>query len=404
MIFNTTIRTVQGGGSGDITITGGGNPFMTADGDLFMTEDGASFSVNGNDRIVDVENFPHIAPENLVYKREETRLDPDYMTRTYTQYGIPLTRNLEVFQKSDPSNTTQVWFSFEGSTPMEYLTAVRLFGLPIQGYKVVDRISDWDKSDIYYIYIIRSCNVSCVYSSGQWGTAYLQQVDTLEEARTNTSNKMVVYYGDDDEWQRLYKKTALSDVYKELTTLKSVIKGDANEVDLDILEIGSYSFYEKSFLKTVKVKETKSIGIRAFAKCWNLKLIDTSAENIHGDAFEDCHNLRAVILRGDYICNGDGTNSGTNYATDIFKNCYRLSGTVNEEYNPDGLKDGYIYVPLSVIDEYKTYYYWDSVASQFRPWVKDINELYSLDRTKYTIACCGDVEVKYNGTSWVDLR
>ena len=403
MLFNPAIynitQTIVGGG-------GGGSSLLDSEGSLFMTADEEAFCVDGNDRMVDVTEFPHVAPENLVYKREETRFDTNYVTQTYTQYGIPLTRNLEVFQKSDPSNTTQAWFSLDGSTPIEYLTAIRSFGLPIQGYKVVDRISDWDKSDIYYIYIIRSCNVCCVYSSRQWDTEYFRQVDTLEEARTNTSPKIVVYYGDDDEWQRLYKKTALSDVYKELTTLKSVIQGDANEADLDILEIGSYSFYQKSYLKTVKVKETKSIGYYAFAKCSNLKLIDTSAENIGYHAFEDCYNLRAVILRGDYICNRDGINSGATYTTDIFINCYRLSGTVNEEYNPDGLKDGYIYVPLSVIDKYKTYHYWDSMASQFMPFVETMSELYALDTSKYTIAYLGSFgqECKYENGGWRNLR
>ena len=72
--------------------------------------------------------------------------------------------------------------------------------------------------------------------------------------------------------------------------------------------------------------------------------------------------------------------------------------------NPNGLKDGYIYVPLSVIDEYKSDSRWWDYESQIHPLVKGLNELYSLDTTKYTIACVGDVETKYNGSYWVDLR
>lgn len=50
-----------------------------------------------------------------------------------------------------------------------------------------------------------------------------------------------------------------------------------------------------------------------------------------------------------------------------FSNCYHILGTVNATYNPEGLKDGYIYVPDALVDSYKAATNWSTYASQIRP-------------------------------------
>jgi hypothetical protein len=66
--------------------------------------------------------------------------------------------------------------------------------------------------------------------------------------------------------------------------------------------------------------------------------------------------------------------------TSAFSNCNHFHGTVNSQYNPDGLKDGYIYVPKALLsDEDETMDYrratnWSTFASQFRA-IEDYPEI-----------------------------
>ena len=47
-----------------------------------------------------------------------------------------------------------------------------------------------------------------------------------------------------------------------------------------------------------------------------------------------------------------------------FYNSYHIEGTKNTTYNPNGLKDGYIYVPASLLSQYKVATNWTKHASQ----------------------------------------
>ena len=53
-----------------------------------------------------------------------------------------------------------------------------------------------------------------------------------------------------------------------------------------------------------------------------------------------------------------------------------MHGTVNTKYNPNGLKDCYIYVPSALIDSYKAATNWTTFSTQFRAL-----ENYTLDGT-----------------------
>ena len=54
--------------------------------------------------------------------------------------------------------------------------------------------------------------------------------------------------------------------------------------------------------------------------------------------FSDCYELvKIFISQTDSVCSLGNK--------DAFTNCYHILGTTDQFYNPDGLKDGYIYVP-----------------------------------------------------------
>lgn len=55
-------------------------------------------------------------------------------------------------------------------------------------------------------------------------------------------------------------------------------------------------------------------------------------------------------------------------------NCYHFHGTVNANYNPNGLKDGFIYVPRKFVESYKVATNWSAFASQFRA-IEDYPEI-----------------------------
>lgn len=155
--------------------------------------------------------------------------------------------------------------------------------------------------------------------------------------------------------------------------------------------MGSYTFYECPSLTSVNLPLVKGIGNSAFQRCRKLTSVNfpkattvgnnafyscsylTSvdfplATSLGVQVFSNCYNLKAVVLRSDSICSLSNTNA--------FTNCYHFHGTVNATYNPDGLKDGYIYVPAALVESYKTATNWSEFATQFRAL-----EDYTVDGT-----------------------
>ena len=113
-----------------------------------------------------------------------------------------------------------------------------------------------------------------------------------------------------------------------------------------------------------------TIKVYAFYNCSSLTTVDLpAATSVGANAFNSCYSLTTLILRNTTkVCTLSNTNA--------FTNCYHYYGTVNSKYNPDGLQDGYIYVPASLIDDYKTATNWSTLATQFRAL-----EDYTVDGT-----------------------
>ncbi len=120
--------------------------------------------------------------------------------------------------------------------------------------------------------------------------------------------------------------------------------------------IGSYAFSGCSNLKSIKLPHVSKINSMTFASCSNLKTVDLGICNSIGNyAFSTCPRLTAVVLRSSSVCTLTYTNA--------FTNCYHILGTTNNTYNPNGLKDGYFYVPRSLINSYKSASNWATYSS-----------------------------------------
>ena len=120
-----------------------------------------------------------------------------------------------------------------------------------------------------------------------------------------------------------------------------------------------------------------------FSGCNNVKKIDLSLYAIESTSncnyvFQNCYSLKAVIIRSIpysyYVL-----------ASNSFQNCYHILGTTNSTYNPNGAKDGYIYVPRAKISTLSSASNWSTYASQFRAledYTKDGTTTGEFDDTK----------------------
>lgn len=122
-------------------------------------------------------------------------------------------------------------------------------------------------------------------------------------------------------------------------------------------------------LTQVKFPLVESVGYYSFGSCRVLEKVDLpSVTGITDSAFSNCSSLKTFILRSENIVKANGSN--------VFNNCCHILGTVDLTYNPNGLKDGYIYVPRALIEDYKVATNWTTYESQFRAL-----EDYTVDGT-----------------------
>ncbi len=88
----------------------------------------------------------------------------------------------------------------------------------------------------------------------------------------------------------------------------------------------------------------------------HMKLTSTSGTNSFAS---NCYSLTKLIIRNMNTIPALNTNS--------FNNCYHFTGTTNSKYNPQGLKDGRIYVPDDKVDALKTATNWSKYADIIVP-------------------------------------
>ncbi len=145
--------------------------------------------------------------------------------------------------------------------------------------------------------------------------------------------------------------------------------GFSNAYFPSVTSIGATSFGYNTALTSANFPKLTETAGSAFASCPSLVSVDLpKATTIATYSFEKCYSLKAVILRKETVCTLDNTSA--------FTGCYHFLGTVDSTYNPNGSKDGYIYVPSALINTYKTASNWSNYASQFRAL-----ESYTVDGT-----------------------
>ena len=120
------------------------------------------------------------------------------------------------------------------------------------------------------------------------------------------------------------------------------------------------AFRSCSQLTSVELPACLSVGTNAFNSCSRLTSVELPAcTTVNNYAFNGCSQLTSVVLRSESVCKLSNINA--------FTKCYHILGTANATYNPDGLKDGYIYVPDALVEDYKVATNWSTYADQIKP-------------------------------------
>lgn len=116
-------------------------------------------------------------------------------------------------------------------------------------------------------------------------------------------------------------------------------------------------------LTTIPLLNTSNVTNMSFmfSACGKLTKIDISKlADSNNDRFAyNCYSLKTLIIRT--------MNTIPSLYSDVFTNCYHFYGTVNATYNPDGLKDGRIYVPDDKVESLKAATNWSVFADIIVP-------------------------------------
>ena len=131
------------------------------------------------------------------------------------------------------------------------------------------------------------------------------------------------------------------------------------EIDLPNVTSTGYGVFSNSVsIKNVNLPNIADVQSSLFYNCSGLISINISkVKNIYAASFSNCYSLKEILIeQTDKVC--------TLANTSVFTNCYHILGTTNFTYNPNGLKDGYIYVPASLLSQYKVATNWITYASQ----------------------------------------
>ena len=142
-----------------------------------------------------------------------------------------------------------------------------------------------------------------------------------------------------------------------------------------VTSVGNSICTDCTNLISVKLPLVKSATSSLFSGCKNLISVDVSSLNyISPSMFYNCHSIKAIIIQQEEkICSNTNLNS--------FNGCYHILGTSDSTYNPNGDKDGYFYVPDSLLEDYKSATNWSKYATQ----IKGLSELPQEYKDLYNI-------------------
>ena len=194
------------------------------------------------------------------------------------------------------------------------------------------------------------------------------QTNTLKKLLDATKSASYLFY--------YYKGTSVDDLIKysdtsNVTNMRTMFYYCQNLQSIPLLDTSNVTNMDSMFyycqnlqsipqLNTSKVTNMENM----FHNCEKLQTIDLTHMKIKSALYsshmcDNCHSLTKFIIRNmDTIPPLEST---------AFDSCYHFTGTTNATYNPQGLKDGRIYVADAKVDELKQAANWSVYADIIVP-------------------------------------
>ena len=140
--------------------------------------------------------------------------------------------------------------------------------------------------------------------------------------------------------------------------LQKILKYDTTS---SVTEMYGMFYYCRALTETPTINTSLVIAMSSmFAYCYNLTTIDISHMADENNYFaQKCYSLTKLIIRN--------MPSIPTLNSSAFVDCYHFTGTTNATYNPQGLKDGRIYVPDDKVEALKTATNWSVYADIIVP-------------------------------------
>ena len=122
-----------------------------------------------------------------------------------------------------------------------------------------------------------------------------------------------------------------------------------------------YMFYGCSSLTSIPALDASKVTGMGymFYQCYKLEKIDITKLSNTGGFANGCYSLKTLIIRT--------MDTIPSLNSEAFTDCYHFYGRTNATYNPEGLKDGAIYVPDNKVEELKVATNWSVFADIIKP-------------------------------------
>ena len=188
----------------------------------------------------------------------------------------------------------------------------------------------------------------------------------------DTSNVIQMYYMFAGLYDRngIYYMDLVSAPYLDMQNVESCASMFAycdkliNVPQLNLSNVSKFNSmfsYCKSLKNLPPINNNNATDMQdMFKYCYLLEKIDIAkiTSSSYG-IFNCCYSLKILIIRT--------MNTIPTLTSDAFTNCYHFYGTTNATYNPEGLKDGAIYVPDDKVEELKVATNWSVFADIIKP-------------------------------------
>lgn len=178
---------------------------------------------------------------------------------------------------------------------------------------------------------------------GVTGTFEGSSNDRLKTLLDTTKNASWLFYE--------YKGNNLKDLIQyndteNVTKINSLFRNCINATELPKINTYKVTNWEYAYNSCIKVNKI------------DIDYYSCTSVNYCNFTFAYCVSLKAVIIRS----------FGEEYVitSSWFNGCCHILGTTDSTYNPEGLQDGYIYVPRDMIETLSSETNWSTVATQFR--------------------------------------